>query len=122
MSRRQIMVRSGDAEYLAWQRSQALEQDRDRTSPTLVVAFRLFMNISFLGTLLQSHYGGLPLQAAVASAALMGAGCAVAWMGLTYWYGGDLPQIFIRSLMIFSLIGLWFAATLQVSPGWRAAP
>jgi hypothetical protein len=120
-TRKTLAVRASDPAVLAWQRSQAWEAERDGSASWMLVPFRMFVCVTFLGTLLQVNYVGMALPAALATATSAGLVFALAWAVLTYMYGGDLPQIFIRSLLIFSLIGLWFSANLLVSPGWRGS-
>lgn len=110
-----IVVRENDPAAIAWRRAQLLEDERDAAS-WLAVPFRMFVNVSFLGTLLQMEFAGMPLKAALASAIGGGFVFALVWLVLTYWYGEDLNQMFLRSLLIVSLISLWFAHTLLVSP------
>ena len=105
-----LVVRDDDPAVRAWRRMQTA--DEPASAAWLAVPFRMFVNVTFLGTLLQMEFGGLALKAALAWAGGAGLAFALAWMFLSWWYGGDLPQLFLRSLLITSLIALWFAGHL----------
>lgn len=94
----------------AWMRQQ--EHEAENAYAWLATPFRMFICVSFIGTLLQMHGLGMALAPALATAMGAGLAFAVAWLVLTHVFGADLPQMLIRSLLLSLFIGAWYALNL----------
>jgi hypothetical protein len=110
MSTKKIRVRGDDPAVRAWLRQQ--EHESDQALAWLATPFRMFMCVSFIGTLLEVHVLGMALTPAVASAAGAGLAFAVAWIVLTHVFGADLPQMLIRSMLLSLFLGAWYLVNM----------
>lgn len=109
MDDRTLKLRSGDPHARAWMRNQEREESQ---LAWLATPFRMFICVTFVGTLLEMHALGTALAPALAAA--MGAGLAFAgiWLLFTHVFAVDLPQMLIRSLLLSLFIGAWYLVQL----------
>lgn len=110
MSSKKLKVRDDDPAVRAWLRQQ--EHESEHALAWLATPFRMFVNVTFIGTLLQVHVLGMALTPAVATAAGAGLAFAVAWIVLTHVFGADLPQMLIRSMLLTLFLAAWYAVTM----------